>query len=115
LFYLFSFRIFSQFVLELKTRADTIINNQAKQPTAQVQSLGYDTQSLISEMRDGLNHVKQNVAQVAQKIDQSPTGCPSVSCVSVTAVLAIAVVQLLLILGYNIYRDSKENQAKKFY
>jgi mannose-binding lectin 1 len=104
-----------QFVLELKTRADTIINNQAKQPTAQVQSLGYDTQSLISEMRDGLNHVKQNVAQVAQKIDQSPTGCPSVSCVSVTAVLAIAVVQLLLILGYNIYRDSKENQAKKFY
>ncbi|KAJ3647722.1 hypothetical protein Zmor_019584 [Zophobas morio] len=104
-----------QFVLELVTRSDTIINNQAKQPTAQVQSVGYDTQSLISEMRDGLNHVKQNVAQVAQKIDQSPSGCPSVSCVSVTSVLVIAVVQLLIILGYNIYRDNKENQAKKFY
>nr|XP_023020150.1 protein ERGIC-53 [Leptinotarsa decemlineata] len=45
-----------QFILELKQRADTILNNQAKQPTAQVQAVGYDTQSLISEMRDGLNH-----------------------------------------------------------
>lgn len=97
-------REIKQFILELKTRADTILNNQAKQPTAQVQSVGYDTQSLISEMRDGLNHVKQNVAQVAQKIDQSPGGCPSVSCVSVTTLLVVTVVQLLVILGYNLYR-----------
>lgn len=96
---------FRQFILELKTRADTIINNQAKQPTAQVQSVGYDTQSLISEMRDGLNHVKQNMAQVSMKIDQGAGGgCPNISCVSVTTVLVITAVQLLIILGYNIYR-----------
>ncbi|XP_028155638.1 protein ERGIC-53 [Diabrotica virgifera virgifera] len=103
-----------QFVLEVKTRADTILNNQAKQPTAQVQSVGYDTQSLISEMRDGLNHVKQNIAQLSQK---TPTtqGCPTVSCISLTAVLAIAAVQLGIILAYNIYRDNKDSSNKKFY
>lgn len=89
--------------MELKQRADTIINNQAKQPTAQVQSIGYDTQSLISEMRDGLNHVKQNFAQVTQKLG-SPQGCPNVSCVSVTTILVIAAAQLAVILGYNLYR-----------
>uniref|UniRef100_V5GWJ2 Protein ERGIC-53 n=1 Tax=Anoplophora glabripennis TaxID=217634 RepID=V5GWJ2_ANOGL len=103
-----------QFVLEVKQRADTVINNQAKQPTAQVQSVGYDTQSIISEMRDGLNHVKQNVAQVSQKLGQGQN-CPNVSCVSVTTLLGIAAVQLLIILGYNIYRDSKDSHAKKFY
>ncbi|KAJ8942634.1 hypothetical protein NQ318_013347 [Aromia moschata] len=103
-----------QFVLELKQRTDTIINNQAKQPTAQVQSVGYDTQSLISEMRDGLNHVKQNMAQVTQKLGQGQA-CPTGNCVSVTTVLVVAAVQLLIILGYNMYRDNKEHQAKKFY
>lgn len=95
--------IFRAFVLELKQRADTIINNQAKQPTAQVQSIGYDTQSLISEMRDGLNHVKQNFAQLTQK-SGNVQSCPNVSCVSVTMVLMIAAVQLVIILGYNMYR-----------
>lgn len=98
------FCFFSQFVLDLKNRADTIINNQVKQPTAQVQSVGYDTQSLISEMRDGLNHVKQNMAQVAQKMSTQNNNCPQVSCVSVTTILIIAVVQLVIILGYNLYR-----------
>lgn len=90
-------------MLDLKQRADTIINNQAKQPTAQVQSIGYDTQSLISEMRDGLNHVKQNFAQLNQKAGTQQT-CPSVSCISVTTMLVIAAVQLAIIVGYNIYR-----------
>lgn len=94
---------FRQFILELKNRADTIINNQAKQPTAQVQSVGYDTQSLISEMRDGLNNVKQNLAQFAQKTS-APPACPSVSCVSITTLLIITAVQLAILLGYNIYK-----------
>ncbi|KAJ8912854.1 hypothetical protein NQ315_007986 [Exocentrus adspersus] len=107
-------REIKQFAMDLKQKTDTIINNQAKQPTAQVQSVGYDTQSIISEMRDGLNFVKQGVAQVSQKLQQNPN-CPNVSCVSVTTVLVISVLQLLIILGYNIYRDSRDHQAKKFY
>lgn len=92
-----------QFLLDVKARADTIINNQAKQPTAQVQSVGYDTQSLISEMRDGMNQVKSNIAQVSQKVNSAPA-CPNVSCVSLTTILVVVAVQLAIILGYNIYR-----------
>ncbi|XP_056638339.1 protein ERGIC-53 [Diorhabda sublineata] len=103
-----------QFVVELKLRADTILNNQAKQPTAQVQSVGYDTQSLISEMRDGLNHVKQNLVQLSQKAP-AQQNCPVVTCVNTTTVLMIAAVQLAIILAYNLYRDSRESSSKKFY
>ncbi|KAK9711045.1 Legume-like lectin family [Popillia japonica] len=103
-----------QFVLELKTRADTIINNQAKQPTAQVQAVGYDTQSLISELRDGMNSLKQNYGHVVQKLTEKQT-CPTTNYVSVSMVLGIAALQLVILLGYSMYRDSKENQAKKFY
>lgn len=52
---------------ELQARTDAIIQNQARQPTAQIQGGGYDVQSLISEMRDGLNHVKLGVAGVSAK------------------------------------------------
>lgn len=92
-----------QFVTELKNRVDTVINNQARQPTAQVQSVGYDMQSLISEMRDGLNHVKQNYGQVMQKLAEKQN-CPTTNCVSVTMLLGITVVQLAVLLGYLIYR-----------
>lgn len=106
-----------QFILELKTRTDTIINNQAKAPTAQVQSVGYDTQSIMSEMRDGINHVKQNYGQVMQKLNERrDVVCPSTSGgVSVTMFLVTITIHLVILLGYNIYRDNKESQAKKFY
>lgn len=92
-----------QFISELRNRIDTVVNNQNRQPTAQVQSVGYDTQSLISEMRDGLNHVKQNYASVMQKLAEKPA-CQASSCVSVTVVLIVAVVQSVVILGYLIYK-----------
>ncbi|KRT85772.1 hypothetical protein AMK59_761, partial [Oryctes borbonicus] len=103
-----------QFVLELKTRTDTIINNQAKQPTAQVQSVGYDTQSLVSEMRDGLNNLKQNYAHVVQKLTEKQA-CPTASCVGVTTMIVIVITQTIAFIGYSIYRGSKDSQAKKFY
>lgn len=81
---------------------DIIINNQAKQPTAQVQSVGYDTQSIISEMRDGLNHVKQNYAQLIQKLAEKQT-CSS-NCVSLIALITVVSVQMIAILGYFFYR-----------
>jgi len=103
-----------QFVIELKQRADAILNNQAKAPTAQVQSVGYDSQSLLSEMRDGLNNVKQQYSTMYQKLSERPT-CPSTGGVSTTLFLVTIILHLVIILGYNIYRDNKESQAKKFY
>lgn len=93
---------FRQYVNDLKSKLDTILNNQVRQPTAQVQSVGYDTQSLISEMRDGLNHVKQNYAQVIQKLAEKQP-C-STNCVSLLTVIIVVTVQMVLLLGYFFYR-----------
>lgn len=51
----------------LQARTDNILQNQARQPTAQVQQTGYDVQSMISEMRDGLNQIKQGITTVNQR------------------------------------------------
>lgn len=57
-----------QFVVTLQARTDNILQNQARQPTAQVQQAGgYDVQSMIGEMRDGLNQIKQGITTVHQK------------------------------------------------
>lgn len=57
-----------QVVQTLQARTDNILQNQARQPTAQVQQTGgYDVQSMIGEMRDGLNQIKQGITTVNQK------------------------------------------------
>ncbi|XP_315413.4 protein ERGIC-53 [Anopheles gambiae] len=108
---------------EVHARTDSILSNQARAPTAQVQAGGYDVQSLMNEMRDGMNQVRQGVASVAQRLQthgavpqaQGSVQCPTQNCLSLTAFLVAIVVQLLLMLGYSMYRDSREAQAKKFY
>lgn len=52
---------------DLQARTDNILQNQARQPTAQVQSAGYDVQSMIGEMRDGLNQIKQGITNIHSK------------------------------------------------
>lgn len=53
---------------QLQARADTILQNQGRQPTAQIQAgSGYDLQSMIVEMRDGFNQVKTGISNVHQK------------------------------------------------
>lgn len=52
---------------DLQARSDNILQNQARQPTAQVQPAGYDVQSMIGEMRDGLNQIKQGITNVHAK------------------------------------------------
>lgn len=87
---------------DVKMKSDSILNNQARQPTAQVQSVGYDMQSLISEMRDGLNNLKQSISQ-PQRGAPVPE-CPRVSCVSLTTLLIVVTVQLVVMLGYSMYK-----------
>ncbi|XP_055608499.1 protein ERGIC-53 isoform X2 [Uranotaenia lowii] len=104
---------------EVHARTDSILTNQARAPTAQIQGGSYDMQQLVSEMRDGLNQVKQGVAGVSHKLQQpnaqGQVQCPTQNCVGTTIFLATIVVHLLLVIGYNIYRDSRDAQAKKFY
>ncbi|XP_067646729.1 protein ERGIC-53 [Eurosta solidaginis] len=104
---------------EVHTRTDTIMQNQQRAPTAQVQAAGYDIQSIIAEMRDGMNQVKQGMAHVGQKLGTpqagAQTACPRGNCVGVTLFLSVTVVQLLLVFLYTIFKSRSEAQAKKFY
>lgn len=110
-------REIKSFVGEVNSKTDTIINNQVKGPTAQVQPIGYDYQSLISEMRDGLNQVKRDVAQAYGKINSAgPTvACPTGNCLTTSMFIVFLIIQMIILIGYNLYRDNKEAQAKKFY
>jgi len=104
--YFLYFRTLTQ---EVNVRSDSILQNQARQPTAQVQSMGYDMASLISEMRDGLNTVKRDVAAASQRLSgggaAAPGGCPPpTACLSTTIFLVFAALQLAVILGYSLWR-----------
>ncbi|KAJ9593985.1 hypothetical protein L9F63_014626, partial [Diploptera punctata] len=103
---------------EVHMRSDSILQNQARQPTAQVQSVGYDMASLVNEMRDGLNTVKRDVAAASQRLSGAAPagGCPpQTNCLSTTLFLVLAVIQLAILLGYSLWRENREAQAKKFY
>ncbi|GAB0092585.1 Protein ERGIC-53 [Sergentomyia squamirostris] len=104
-------------IAELSSRTDTILQNQARQPTAQVQASGYEMQGVISEMRDSMNNVKQGLAQIGHTLNtkDGATGCPTPSCLGLTTFLVITAVQLSLMFVYSLYRDSREAKAKKFY
>ncbi|XP_034946790.1 protein ERGIC-53 [Chelonus insularis] len=111
-------REIKSFIGDVNSKAESILNNQARGPTAQVQPIGYDYQSLITEMREGLNHLKKDVSATNAKLTGFggvPGACPTTSCLTTTIFLIFLVVQLIIILGYNLYRDNKEAQAKKFY
>lgn len=95
------------FLGDVRTKTDTILNNQARQPTAQVQAVGYDMQSLVSEMRDGMNHLKLNIAAAQKGAGGGGAAiqdCPNVSCVSLTTLLVVVAGQLVLMLVYSLYR-----------
>ncbi|XP_017129493.1 protein ERGIC-53 [Drosophila elegans] len=115
-----SIREIRQLVGDINVRTDNIQTNQKHAPTAQIQSTGYDVQTLIAEMRDGMNQVKQGITHVGQRLG-GPQGaaqvanCPTGNCVGVTLFLSVTVVQLLLIFIYNVFKNRSEAQAKKFY
>lgn len=52
---------------DIHARTDSILQQQQRAPSGQVQSAGYDVQAIINEMRDGMNQVKQGITHVGQK------------------------------------------------
>ncbi|KAL0268079.1 UNVERIFIED_CONTAM: hypothetical protein PYX00_010151 [Menopon gallinae] len=103
------------FVGDVHTRSEQILQNQARQPTAQVQSVGYDMASLVSEMRDGMNQVKQSLAGTVQRLAGTQNVPACQPCLSTTTFVVFIIIQLIVMLGYAVYRDRQEQQAKKFY
>lgn len=75
---------------------------------------GIDLHTFANEMRENLNIVKRDLSGIATKpVPQCPT--QTSSCLSTTVFLTFAAIQLILTVGYLVYRDNREAQAKKFY
>ncbi|XP_012540603.1 protein ERGIC-53 [Monomorium pharaonis] len=100
-------REIKSFVGEVHSKTESILNNQARAPTAQVQPMGYDYQSFMTEMRDGLNTLKKDF-KTTGSVD-----CPN--CLTTTMFLLFIGVQMIILLVYSLYRDNKEAQMKKLY
>ncbi|XP_034178140.1 lectin, mannose binding protein ergic53 [Osmia lignaria lignaria] len=100
---------------ELYSKTDLVLNNQARAPTAQVQPMGYDYHSLVSEMRDGINTLKRDIGQANAKLNSGGGDCPATNCLTTTMFLLFVAIQMIILLGYSMYRDNKEAQAKKLY
>jgi hypothetical protein len=70
--------------------------------------MGYDMASLVSEMRDGLNTIKQDVTANNQRVggrSGSIAGCPPLTtCVSTSVFLMFVALQIAVILGYSIWK-----------
>lgn len=91
------YTFYRNFLTEVNSKTDSIIKNQAHQPTAQVQPLGYDQASIIHEIRDSLNAIKRDSGYAQQR-----SSCPT--CATNTIVIVIAVAQALLFIVYAIYK-----------
>ena len=90
---------------EVHRKTDSVLNNQIKQPTAQVQSIGYDNSALLRELQDSMSAVRRDISFTSQRINSIPQGsCPNVSCISTTMFVLFATTQILILVGYFIYR-----------
>jgi len=114
-------RDIKNFVSDVHSKVSSIQQAQGR-GTATVQQVGgggdMQMQQVINEIRDSVNRVKMDMQngyarQGGQKAAQ--TTCPEVACVSTMMLVGALACQLVMIMAYLMYRDSKEQQAKKFY
>lgn len=89
---------------DLNQRTETVIQNQ-KHAGGSTGS-GYEMHTLVSEMRDGMNQVKNGMAAMGAKVVASPqvAPCPTQSCLGLTQFLIGIMVHLLIVVGYSMYR-----------
>ena len=124
-------RDIKNFVSDVHSKVTTIQQNQGR-GQGSVQPVGGGgggadmsyINSVIGEIRDSINHVKSDLRntggyggrqQQGGGQPQAQVACPPVSCVNTMVLIGCLAVQLVLILAYLMYKDSKEQQAKKFY
>ena len=102
-------RLCRAYVTEIHQRAATILQNQNKQQqnvgTAQVQAIGTDSlQSSLNEIKDGLNLIKRDISVTAQRLAAQPSCPASQPCLSTTVFVVFMAGQIVVMIGYFIYR-----------
>jgi len=115
-------RDIKNFVSDVHSKVSSIQQAQGRgQGTVEQVGGGGDVkmQQVINEIRDSVNRVKMDMqngyAKQGGQQQQSQVSCPEVACVSSMMLVGSLAVQLVMIMAYLMYRDSKEQQAKKFY
>ena len=117
-------RDIKNFVSDVQSKVTNIQQSQARgQGSVQpVGGGGGDTAyltSVLNEVRDSVNRVKMDMqngyARPTGGQQQGQPACPTVSCVSTMVLVGALAVQLVLIMAYLMFKESKEQQAKKFY
>ncbi|BES97328.1 Legume-like lectin family [Nesidiocoris tenuis] len=110
-----SAREIRNFIVEISNKLDRVMEKQDR-GTGTAQVMGYDSASIVNEVRDALNEVKRDTGSMAQRLtSQGPSAGSCPSCVTPLILLFAIAAHLIIIFGYFMYRDNKENQAKKFY
>ena len=115
-------RDIKNFVSDVHSKVSSIQQAQGR-GTGSVQQVGgggdMQMQQVINEIRDSVNRVKMDMqngyARQGQGQKQGQVSCPEVTCVSTMMLIGALACQLVMIMAYLMYRDSKEQQAKKFY
>jgi len=118
-------RDIKNFVADVHSKVTNIQQNQGRGQGSVQQVAGpgtnADVTNMMTEIRDSLNHVKRDMNTGYARLQQQAGGgggaikCPEIACSS-TGVIAIMLgAQLILIVAFMMYKDSKETQAKKFY
>lgn len=97
------------YVTEIHQRTASILQNQGKQTQQGVgsaQPIGYDhMQNALNEIKEGLNMIKRDISVTAQRLATQPPPCPaSQPCLTTTIFAVMMVVQILVMVGYFIYR-----------
>lgn len=114
-------RDIKNFVSDIHAKTGQILNRGSAQQIGGSVGGGYDNTIALKEMKDSINNVHREMSSATQRLlaGQKQVQCPDVSkmtgCVSPTLFIGLLVVQLVIIIAYLMYRDSKETQAKKFY
>ena len=114
-------RDIKNFVADVHSKVTTIHSNQGR-GQGTVQQVGgpgadSDVTNMVAEIRESLNHVKRDLTNGYARMQGMNTGakCPEVSCSSNMMLMLLLGGQLIVLISYMMYRDSKEAQSKKFY
>ncbi|XP_041355326.1 protein ERGIC-53-like [Gigantopelta aegis] len=73
---------------------------------------------VFHELKDGLKNVRNDISQLLSRPMSGQVQCPPVtgqSCITPVLFIVAVAAQVILTIGYMVYRQNKEAQAKKFY
>lgn len=114
-------RDIKNFVSDIHAKTGQILNRGSAQQIGGSVGGGYDNTVAIKEMKDSIANMHREMSSSTTRLmsGQKQVQCPDVSqvtgCVSPTLFIGLIAVHLVIIIGYLMFRETKETQAKKFY